>query len=189
MEHFVQHAIEHGLREATRRRSRLVAVLFFLIGLMWLALFTVSWQRLEGYAAGAALYDRAPQCSQAGQADCRAITPVAVVQITERSIGRSTHHDYTIRLPDNTTVTLEEAGGGGIYPYAPEGSTVEAEYWQGKIIRLRDGAGHIMTTWDDPDWLKSNNTLGVFFLPLLSVLSFGLAVYIWRRAHRRPRYR
>jgi hypothetical protein len=189
MEQFLHQVLEHGLlHKAMHRPNRLLAVFFFLVGVLVLAVSTVSWQRIQGYDAGAALYDQAPLCEQVGQVGCRSIRPVAVVQITERSVGRSTRHDFTVRQSDNTILTIEEAIGD-LFPNAPAGTTIEAEYWQGKITRLRDGAGHRMSNWDDPDWLKSNNTLGIFIFPLLSALSFGAAVLMWRRARRPPRYR
>ena len=110
--------------------------------------------------------------------------PVTIILITERTQGRQKLHNFLVLPPDEIAVTVQEAEVG-LLPYAQEGATVEAEYWQGKIVRLRDAAGHESRSWDDPDWLKSNNTTGVVVTGALSLVSFGLAIYIWRQAQRR----
>ena len=183
----MRQAVEHSLRQIGRHRNRAVILFTSVMGLLWLVLLAWNVQRVQELAAQAALYEQAPRCEQEQRAGCRAIEQVRVTHVEEWRVGRGVRHSFTVRRADGRTEVVDEAAGD-LYPQVREGTMLEAEVWQGAIVRLRDSLGHESASWDDPAWAQANNTTGVYVTAGLVAVSFALTFYAWRRGHVRDAY-
>jgi hypothetical protein len=153
--------MEDSLRRIMLHPSRAAMLITFALGLLWLILFAWNVQRGRELAAQAAFYEQAPRCDQDQQTGCRVSAPVRVTHVEEWWAGRAIRHSFTVRRADGRTEVVREAAGN-LYPHVREETVLEAEYWQDVIVRLRDSQGHETVSWDDPGWILSNNTTGIY---------------------------
>jgi len=132
----------------------------------------------------------APVCAPGQQhtesAGCKLEERVKVTDFYTEEAGRSGYvtQNVKVQAPDGTTYTMYSSDNDfGLWSRLHVNDQVNAELWEGNVVRLDDGAGHYMVAGD-----SQSTSLGAGVLLLvMGGLSLGLFVrrYLLKP---RPRY-
>lgn len=103
-------------------------------------------------AQDAARLAAAPVCAAGQAADCRLDEQVTVLAVTLESAGRAgSVHVVHVQTPDGHTQAVYASDhDAGLRDRLAAGTQVNAELWNGFVVRMDDGAGHYLLADDSP---------------------------------------
>ncbi len=125
----------------------------------------------------------APLCAPAQQIGCRLDEPVTVVALATESAGRGgSTRVVKVQTPDGSTQSVyANDHDAGLWSQLHTGEAMQAELWNGSVIRLDDGAGHYLIADDSP-------VVTSVLFPIIGLLALGMGgillffcVRIWRQ--------
>lgn len=153
------------------------ALLFIIGGIEALALGVVRLQDANRLAA-------APLCASGQQDGCRLDERVTIVDLnTDYSARNGPVKTVKVRTPDdNTQIVYATDHDAGLWSRLQVSEAVNAELWNGFVIRLDDGAGHYLVADDSPA------VTSVLFpiIGILAVIGGGVIIAFYVRRMRRP---
>jgi hypothetical protein len=169
-----------------RRNQRVVAVILGIVAMVTLALGGLQASRSLSSAPEAAEFAAAPTCPAA--VECRQDVSAVVVR-TYGSNGRSSSLHLVMRT---SAGELDVRAPEGIpAQIAVPGQRVTVTYWRGEAVQVRDSAGHLMITDDDPAWLANTSAGRVLIWVVMSLTFVAFLTVIWlgqrRKRDRRRR--